>query len=241
MPTKRVIPRAIPKAIPAWLIPVYRRLGLAVTVALVAGLGLSWFVIWSLAELTEEVIEGESRRFDRAVLLAIQDVTPAWLDTPMRAVTALGYYYVVVPAVLVAVGVFLRYGRRLSALLLAVATCGSLLLTTVLKAVFERARPELVDSGYTASFYSFPSGHATVAVGFYGTLTLLVAYNLRGMARWTVVVVGVLLILLIGFSRLYLGVHYPTDILAGYLSALIWISTVGTVLFTLHRLRRGEH
>lgn len=233
--------RVNPRAIPAWLIPIYRRLGLAVSVVLLAGLGLSWFVIWSLAELADEVIEGESRRFDRAVLLAIQDVAPAWLDTPMRAVTALGYYYVVVPAMLVAVGVFLRYERRLSALLLTVATCGSLLLTTVLKGIFERTRPELVDSGYTASFYSFPSGHATVAVGFYGTLTLLVAYNLRGLARWTVVVVGVLLILLIGFSRLYLGVHYPTDILAGYLSALLWISTVGTVLFTLHSLRRGEH
>jgi undecaprenyl-diphosphatase len=229
------------KSIPKWLIPIYRRLGLAVSVALAAGLALSWLVLLSFAELADEVMEGESRRFDRAVLLFIDRNTPAWLDAPMLAVTALGYYYVVVPVLLVAVGLFLRYGRRLSALLLTVATCGSVLLTTVLKVVFERARPELVDSGYTASFYSFPSGHATVAVAFYGTLTLLVAYNLRGRARWTVAAVGVALVLLIGFSRLYLGVHYPTDILAGYLSALLWISTVGTVLFTLHSLRRGEH
>jgi undecaprenyl-diphosphatase len=229
------------KSIPRWLVPVYRRLGLAVSVALIAGLALSWLVLWSLSELADEVMEGESRRFDSTVLLAIDRNTPAWLDTPMLAVTAMGYYYLVIPILLVSVGLFLRYGRRLSALLLTVATCGSMLLTTVLKIVFERARPELVDSGYTATFYSFPSGHATVAVGFYGTLTLLVAYNLRGLARWTVVAVGVALILLIGFSRLYLGVHYPTDILAGYLSALLWISTVGTVLFTLHRLRRGEY
>ena len=224
-----------------WLLPIYRRLGLAVSVALVAGLALSWLVLWSFAELADEVMEGESRRIDSTVLLTIDRNTPAWLETPMLAVTALGYYYVVIPVLLVAVGMFLRYGRRLSALLLTVATCGSVLLTTVLKVVFERARPELVDSGYTATFYSFPSGHATVAVGFYGTLTLLVAYNLRGPARWFVAALGIALILLIGFSRLYLGVHYPTDILAGYLSALLWISTVGTVLFTLHSLRRGEH
>lgn len=225
---------------PGWLLPVYRRLGLAVSAALLAGLAASASVIWALAELADGVAEGESRRFDRAVLLLISEGAPGWLDGPMRAVTALGYYYLVLPALLIAVGLFLRHERRLSALLLLVATVGSLLLTTVLKAVFERARPELVDSGYSASFYSFPSGHATIAVGFYGTLTLLVAYNLRGVWRWAVTAAGALLVLLIGFSRLYLGVHYPTDILAGYLSALLWVLTVGTVLFGLHSLRRGE-
>jgi len=103
------------------------------------------------------------------------------------------------------------------------------LLTAVLKAVFGRARPEVLDSGYAAFFYSFPSGHATVAVGFYGALTLILAYRLRGFARWAVVVGGVSLVLLIGFSRLYLGVHYPTDVLAGYLAAPLWVISVGTV------------
>lgn len=228
------------KSIPEWLVPVYRRLGLAVSVALLTGLALSWSVGWSLAELADEVMEGESRRFDGAVLVGIERVSPVWLDYPMLVITALGYYHLVLPAAFLSAAIFALYGRRLSALLLVVATCGSLLLTTVLKDVFERARPELVDSGYTASFYSFPSGHATVAVGFYGTLALLLAYNLGGVYRWTIAAGGALLVVLIGFSRLYLGVHYPTDILAGYLSALLWISTVGTVLLVLHKLRRGE-
>jgi undecaprenyl-diphosphatase len=102
-------------------------------------------------------------------------------------------------------------------------------LTTILKAVFQRTRPELFDSGYQASFYSFPSGHATVAVGFYGMLTVILAYRLEGLARWAVAVCGVLVVLLIGFSRLYLGVHYPTDILAGYLAAPLWVVSVGGV------------
>src|SRR5215212_6211734 len=104
-----------------------------------------------------------------------------------------------------------------------------IVLTTVLKGVFQRARPELFDSVYQASFYSFPSGHATVAVGFYGMLTLVLAYRLRGAARWVVATLGIVVVLLIGFSRLYLGAHYPTDVLAGYLSALLWLVCVGGV------------
>jgi undecaprenyl-diphosphatase len=203
------------------------RLTLAAAVWLAAGLAFSAFVVWAFAELADEVVEGDSRRFDRAVLLWIHSNFPGWLDGPMRLVTALGYYWVVLPLLAATVLIFYRRGWRLSAILLVVSTSGSILLTTVLKAIFERSRPELFDSGYTASFYSFPSGHATVALGFYGTLTLLLAYRLRGHARWLVAACGVSLVLLIGFSRLYLGVHYPTDVLAGYLAALLWLVFVG--------------
>ena len=205
------------------------RLTFVAAVGLAAGLAFSAFVVWGFLELTDEVLEGESRAFDRAVLLWIHDTFPGWLDEPMRLVTALGYYYAVVPLLAAAVYLFYRRGWRLSAVLLAVSTGGSIVLTTVLKGVFQRARPELFDSGYQASFYSFPSGHATVAVGFYGMLTVVLAYRLGGLARWAVASSGVLIVLLIGFSRLYLGVHYPTDVLAGYLSALLWLVCVGGV------------
>jgi undecaprenyl-diphosphatase len=205
------------------------RLTVVAALWLAAGLAFSAFVIWAFVELADGVLEGDSRAFDRAVLLWIHQNFPGWLDGPMRLVTALGYYYVVLPLLAVVVYLFYRRGWRLSAVLLAVSTGGSAVLTTVLKGVFKRARPELFDSGYDASFYSFPSGHATVAVGFYGMLTLVLAYRLRGRARWAVVVSGVLVVLLIGFSRLYLGVHYPTDILAGYLAALLWLVCVGGV------------
>jgi undecaprenyl-diphosphatase len=205
------------------------RLTLVAAVWLAAGLAFSAFVIWAFFKLTDEVLEGDSRAFDRTVLLWIHQNFPDWIDGPMRLATALGYYYVVVPLLAVAVFLFYRRGWRLSAALLAVSTGGSIVLTTVLKGVFQRARPELFDSGYQVSFYSFPSGHATVAVGFYGMLTVILAYRLRGFARWVVAISGTLVVLLIGFSRLYLGVHYPTDILAGYLSALLWLVCVGGV------------
>jgi undecaprenyl-diphosphatase len=205
------------------------RLTLAAAVWLAAGLATSAFVIWAFAELADEVVEGESRRFDRAALLWIHTHSPEWLDGPMRLVTALGYYQVVLPLLAIFVLVFYLRGWRLSAILLLVSTIGGSLLTAVLKAVFGRVRPEVFDSGYTATFYSFPSGHAAVAVGFYGALTLILAYRLRGPARWAVVAGGVLLVLLIGFSRLYLGVHYPTDVLAGFLAAPLWVICVGVV------------
>jgi undecaprenyl-diphosphatase len=205
------------------------RLTFAAVVWMAVGLAVSAFVIWAFAEVVDEVVEGESRRFDRATLLWIDDHAPEWLDGPMRLVTALGYYEVVVPLLAATVLAFYLKGWRLSAVLLLVSTAGSSLLTTVLKAVFERSRPEVFDSGYTAAFYSFPSGHATVAVGFYGMLTLILAYRLRGYARWSVAAFGVVLVLLIGFSRLYLGVHYPTDVLAGFLAAPLWVISVGAV------------
>ena len=205
------------------------RLTVVAAAWLAAGLAFSAFVVWAFIELADEVVEGESRAFDKAVLLWIHSTFPGWLEGPMLIITALGYYWVVLPLLAVAVAFFYRRGWRLSAILLLVSTGGSAVLTTVLKSVFERARPELFDSGYQASFYSFPSGHATVAVGFYGMLTLVLAYRLRGIARWVLVIFGILVVLVIGFSRLYLGVHYPTDVLAGYLAALLWLVCVGAV------------
>lgn len=215
-----------------------RWLGQTLSVGLALGLMLSLGVILLFAKIAEDVVEGESRAFDTAVLLWIDAHSPDWLYGPLLAVTTLGYYWFVLPLLVVATVVFYLKRRRISAILLPVATLGGMVLTTVLKSVFERARPDLFESGYTASFYSFPSGHATIAVGFYGTLTLLVAWRLAGLKRWSVVVFGVLLVLLIGFSRLYLGVHYPTDILAGYLAAPLWISTIGLSYF-LWRAVRG--
>jgi undecaprenyl-diphosphatase len=196
---------------------------------LAAGLASSAFVIWAFTELADVVVEGDSSAFDRAALLWIHSTFPGWLDGPMRIVTALGYYWFVLLLLSVVVLLFYRKGWKLSAILLLVSTAGSAVLTTILKSVFQRARPELFDSGYQASFYSFPSGHATVAVGLYGMLTLVLAFRLRGAARWAVVVSGTLVVLLIGFSRLYLGVHYPTDVVAGYLAALLWLVCVGAV------------
>lgn len=187
---------------------------------LAAGLVGAALALWSFAELTE------LRRFDRAALLWVDLTFPETLNATMRAVTALGYYQVVLPLLAASSLLFYVDGRRLSAALLCASTGGGVLLTTVLKAVFRRERPELIDAGYTASFYSFPSAHATVAVGFYGALAVILTCRLRGLRRWAIAAGGASLVVLIGFSRLYLGVHYPTDVLAGFLTAGLWVAFV---------------
>ncbi|MDP8950844.1 MAG: phosphatase PAP2 family protein [Actinomycetota bacterium] len=220
------------------------RLGFALTVELVTGLLLSLGIIILFAQIVDEVfVEDETRRFDKAVLLWIHDHSPGWFYEPMLFVTALGYYWVVLPLSGLATYAFYRVGFKVSAALLLTSVAGGLVLTTVLKSVFQRARPELFDSSYTGSLYSFPSAHATVAVGFYGTLALLVAWRLKGFWRWTVISAGAALVLLIGFSRLYLGVHYPTDIIAGYLAAPLWVGTIGLCYFlwrALHGPRKAS-
>ncbi len=215
-----------------------RWLGVALTVQLAMGLLFSLGVIALFANIAEEVAEGESRRFDEMVLLWVHWYSPDWLDGMMRFVTILGYYWVVLPLLVLAAYVFYRKGRTISARLLVVSTLGGIALTFVLKNVFERARPDLFESTYVESSYSFPSGHATMAVGFYGTLTLLVVWRLRGLRRWAVVLGGLVLVLLIGFSRMYLGVHYPTDVLAGFLAAPVWVSSIGLFYFLYLNLRR---
>ncbi|MEW6637271.1 MAG: phosphatase PAP2 family protein [Actinomycetota bacterium] len=216
------------------------RLTLAAALWLTAGLAFSVFIVWGFAEITEDVLEGDTRGFDRAALVWIHNTFPTWLDGPMRAITALGYYRVVLPLMAVSAILFYLKGWRLSAVLLIVSTAGGIVLTTVLKTVFQRQRPELFDTGYVAGFFSYPSGHATVAVGFYGALALILAYHLRGFARWLAAALGALLVVLIGFSRLYLGVHYPTDVLAGFLSAPLWLVSVGTVYVVWLWLRRAR-
>ena len=176
MLNKGVLRKEISRRLSRWL-------GVSLTVGLAAGLLLSLGVIALFAKIVEDVVEGESRRFDETVLLWIHTNSPTWLDEPMRIVTTLGYYWVILPLLAAAVYAFYRRGRKVSAVLLVISTGGGIFLTTALKTVFQRARPELFDSGYDASFYSFPSGHATVTVGFYGTLALLLAWRLTGVRR----------------------------------------------------------
>jgi membrane-associated phospholipid phosphatase len=116
-----------------------------------------------------------------------------------------------------------RRGRRLDAALLAVTLGGAQLLTWILKAVFERPRPSFEDPVATASWFSFPSGHALSSIAVYGALAYLFVGGGRSSQTRALVAGLALLVALIGFSRLYLGVHYLTDVLAGYSAGLAWL------------------
>lgn len=157
------------------------RPGLVLAICSLAGLLVSLLLAAFYFETAGEVVEGDTRRFDEAALLMLDEHAPSWLDGPVRAVTVLGYYPVVVLLLAAVSYAFYRVRERACAAILVVSTLEGITLATALKAAFGRPRPALSDSGYGApASYAFPSGHATVAVGFYGVLALLLAWRLSG-------------------------------------------------------------
>ena len=186
--------------------------------------------LFAFLTLAGEVVEGETRGFDHAVLRALggpEDPAgptgPGWLAAAARDFTALGSTAVLIFVVAAGAGYLAMRGRRAEAVLLVGAVGGGTLLSSMLKHGFDRPRPgfgsPLVEV-YTASF---PSGHAMLSAVTYLTLGALV---MRGEARsWVksyVLALAILTTLLVGASRIYLGVHWPTDVLAGWSVGAAW-------------------
>jgi undecaprenyl-diphosphatase len=193
------------------------------------GLALALATLLVLGWLTSEVVEGDTLRFDQAVRAWVHAHSSDTLTAAMRAVSLLGSPGVLGPVAIV-IFLFLRHFSLLrEANVLLIAMLGALLLEQVLKLTFHRARPASFFGLPEPASYSYPSGHALFAVCFFGTLAWILAARrsslLARAALWTgaIVIAG-----LIGYSRIYLGVHYPTDVIAGYASALVWLTALET-------------
>jgi undecaprenyl-diphosphatase len=175
--------------------------------------------------LAREVWTQQTIRFDRSVRDGVHSWATPGLTTAMRTVTWFGS----VPAFLVigslAVWRLLSAGRRHAAMILPIALVGAELLDQILKLAFHRARPPSF-FGLHEIGYSFPSGHSVSSACFYGVLAAIFTVRsspLRRAALWTG---AALLALAIGLSRIYLGVHYPSDVVAGYAAAIVWVAAV---------------
>lgn len=178
---------------------------------------------WLFSEIAEHVIAGSTQRFDDGVLRWIAaHQTPLAQSTALE-ITALGTGSVVVMIALVS-ALFLSLGpHRYRAILLIAATVGGLALNGILKMIFDRPRPEIFTWGTHAVSSSFPSGHAMNAVIVYSTVAYLAArLESRMWMRWTTLLIAAVVIVLVCLSRLYLGVHYPSDIAAGAAVGLAW-------------------
>jgi undecaprenyl-diphosphatase len=205
---------AIPSQVPRILIP----------------LALLALAAWGFIGLADEVMEGETHGFDEAVILAFRaagdvgdPLGPPWFEDAMRDVTALGSAPVLVIAVLAVAG-FLALSRNWGlALFTVAASLGGLALSSALKYLIDRPRPELVPREALTFTSSFPSGHSMMAAVVYLTLAALVVRlmekkRLKGYA----LAVALALALLVGLSRVYLGVHWPSDVLAGWAAGAGW-------------------
>lgn len=189
--------------------------------------------LWLLAYLAEEVWEKEAFSFDRTVLLWIHQGANPVLDLLMLSVTKLGNPTVVTPIALAVFLLFWWQRYRQQAILFAIACLGGAILSTGLKLVFNKPRPDLWKPLITETSYSFPSGHALGSVVLYGMTAYLLAERYPHLTR-QIYGLAITLILAISFSRLYLGVHWLTDILAGWGVGFLWI----IVCVTMQRLRQ---
>lgn len=187
-------------------------------------------VLAALLWLGHELNEGDGAAFDRAVMLAMRvpghpDIPrgPAWLPSAVRDVTALGSSTILAFVVAIAVA-FLALRRRMrSALLVLGATLLGSMTVTLIKALVGRSRPELIDRLMAEASSSFPSGHAANSAIVYLTLaTLLFPVIQERAVRAFVLATALLLVGAIGLSRVYLGVHWPSDVIAGWAFGGAW-------------------
>lgn len=186
--------------------------------------------LWVFAELADEVHELEQFVYDDALLLGAHAWAGPRMDRFFAAVSTVGYEGVV--AIDVAVVLAILWTRRWrEATFAAAAFVGSALLNLGSKQFFQRDRPTLWESILPEDTFSFPSGHAMGSMTLAMTAILL-AWRTRW--RWPVLVPMAAFVLLVGFSRVYLGVHYPSDILGGWMAATVWV--VGTYLALFHRV-----
>jgi undecaprenyl-diphosphatase len=186
--------------------------------------------VWGFVELADAVRAARTQRLDERILLALRNpadpavpIGPRWLEEAGRDVTALGGPAVLTLMTAAVVGFLLLDGRFGAMWLVLLATSGGLLLSTLLKGLYDRPRPQVVPHLAQYSTTSFPSGHSMLSAVVYLTLGSLLA-RLVGPRRLKVyfLSVAVLLTGLVGTSRVYLGVHYPTDVLAGWTAGLSW-------------------
>jgi undecaprenyl-diphosphatase len=195
--------------------------------ASVVGLGVAVLALFLFGWLADEMLEGDTLAFDLQVRAATHAIASPGLTRALRLTSLLGGPAVLAAlgAVLTAIFVWRRWWR--GAILLPVAMVGAGVLDTALKFAFRRTRPTAYFDYPLPASYSFPSGHALFAFCFFTAAAALLAPRLQHRAlRWLVWGAAAALVLAIGFSRIYLGVHYPSDVIAGYTVGLLWSSVI---------------
>ncbi len=212
-------------------------LGVVVALGVIAG-GIAAFV-----EIADDMTETDGQAMDQAVLDWMRPsadptdaIGPDWLQTAMTDITALGGLSVLLLFALVATGVLLIQKKPFSAVMLAVSLAGGLLLSEVMKGVFERDRPPELHRAVETLNASFPSGHALLSTVFYLTLGVMLerAFARKRMKAY-ILGSAVVIAILVGISRVYLAAHWATDVLAGWALGAAWAMACWLFAYVVER------
>ncbi|MBE9010295.1 phosphatase PAP2 family protein [Pseudanabaenaceae cyanobacterium LEGE 13415] len=219
-----IIRRSSRRILTFWRRKVGNRITPLLNTVRLSGLVAAAIALWGFAELAQTVMHHQTQAFDTNVLLSIQKLQAPWLTPIMLFVTFIGD-----PTILLIVGtlmsaILLLRHQKSEAMTIALGGFGALGLNFLLKNLFQRSRPELWSRTVEVKFYSFPSGHAMLSIVMYGLLGYLLAIRYPKYRNLIILLMSIL-IALIGFSRMYLGVHWFTDILAGYAAGFVWLMT----------------
>jgi len=216
----------------------------ALSALLIVGLGVSVF-----ADLAEDMREGDGQAFDQWVLSAMRPYAdpsdawgPWWLSAAANDITALGGISVLTLFATIAVVFLVIQNKRLSALLLVLGLLGGVMLSEGLKAMFERARPPEAFQAVETINASFPSGHALLSTVFYLSLAVMLSRAFpRRHLKGYVIGVGIVIAVLVGLTRIYLGAHWATDVFAGWSIGAAWAMTLWLVSYAVARHQRAVH
>ena len=183
-------------------------------------------------KLASEVMEGETMAFDTRILRALRDakdparmIGPPWLQGALLDLTALGSPVILGLVVIAVVGFLLLQTRYRTALFVLITSTGGWFVNYALKSAFERTRPSVVPHLRDVASPSFPSGHALTSAVVYLTLGAVLMHVSTGrLTKFYCLAIAMLVTLLTGVTRVCLGVHYPTDVIAGWIVGLLWAS-----------------
>ena len=203
---------------------------------------------WGFINIAEEVVEGDTHRFDQWVLTALREqgdlhdpLGPAWVLAVAHDITALGGTALLLFFTAAIAGYLWLDGKRRFMLLLVAASLSGLVVSSALKSGFQRPRPDVVPHLTDVMTTSFPSGHSLMSAVVYLTLgALLSSVVRRRTLKIYVLALSILLTVAVGISRIYLGVHYPTDVLAGWSVGLSWALLCWLIAHWLQRNRQVE-
>ena len=210
-------------------------LSLSLLLGLAAAIAALIFLSW----LTDQVFEGDALQFDESTRAAVHQLASPAMTVIMRGLSFVGSTIVLTIGTTIAIVWFAKRKLGREAKLFAATMIGAALLNITLKLTFKRTRPTPFFDLTPPETYSFPSGHSLMSACFFGALAAILTAQIKNKrSRVILWIVCSIMFFSIGFSRIYLGVHHTTDVIAGFSAALIWILVVRFVEMQLARRRR---